>query len=91
MMNSEQRVEYIRNTLTEEFSPLMLEIIDDSHMHAGHASAGGGGHFTIKIVSDAFKDKKILARHRLVYDALAEGMKSEIHALSIKASSPEEV
>jgi BolA protein len=91
MMNAEQRIEYIRENLNEKLSPVSLEIIDDSHLHAGHASAGGGGHFTVKIVSDAFKDKKLLARHRLVYEALEEGMKQEIHALSIKAYTPEEV
>jgi BolA protein len=91
MMNSEQRIEFIRENLNQKLSPVSLEIIDDSHLHAGHASAGGGGHFTVKIVSDAFKDKKLLARHRLVYDALEEGMKKEIHALSIKAYTPEEL
>lgn len=91
MMNAEQRIEYIRTTLTDSLTPTSLEIIDDSHLHAGHASAKGGGHFTIKIVSDAFKDKKLIARHRLIYSALEEGMKQEIHALSIKAYTPEEI
>jgi len=91
MMNAEQRIEYIRTTLNNSLSPVSLEIIDDSHMHAGHASAKGGGHFTVKIVSDAFRDKKLLARHRLVYTALEDGMKEEIHALSIKAYTPEEI
>lgn len=91
MMSAEQRIEYIRENLNEKLSPLSLEIIDDSHLHAGHASAKGGGHFTVNIVSNAFKDKKLLARHRLVYAALEEGMKQEIHALSIKAYTPEEI
>lgn len=89
-MNAEQRIEYIRERLTQALSPVSLEIIDDSHLHAGHASAKGGGHFTVKIVSDAFRDKKLIQRHRMVYDAVAEGMKAEIHALSIKASTPDE-
>ena len=51
----------------------------------------GGGHFVVTIVSDSFKDKNLLARHRMVYDALGDAMQSEIHALSIKAYTPEEM
>lgn len=86
-----ERIEYIRSTLEAELHPESLEIIDDSHLHAGHASAGGGGHFTVDIVADAFSGKSLIQRHRLVYAALEEGMKSEIHALSIKAYSPDEI
>lgn len=85
------RVELIRNRLTATFSPQSLNIIDESAKHAGHASARGGGHFVVEIVSDAFRDKTPIQRHRLVYDALDDAMKSnEIHALSIKASTPAE-
>lgn len=88
---NQSRVEYIRNTLAASFSPEVLEIQDDSHRHAGHASAGGGGHFNVLIVSEAFAGKPLLKRHRMVYDALSEAMQSnEIHALSIKAYTPEE-
>jgi len=80
----------IRERLTEVFQPLSLTIIDESHKHAGHAQAGGGGHFMVEIVSELFKDKSPMQRHRLVYDALAESMQTEIHALSIKAFSPNE-
>jgi BolA protein len=85
------RVQLIQNRLTELFAPQSLNIIDESAKHAGHASAGGGGHFVVEIVSDAFRDKTPIQRHRLVYDALGDAMKSnEIHALSIKASTPDE-
>ncbi|MDH5548106.1 MAG: BolA family transcriptional regulator [Gammaproteobacteria bacterium] len=90
-MSTQERIEYIEKTLTEEFQPQQLEIIDDSHKHAGHASARGGGHFTVNIVSEAFAGKALLARHRMVYAALETGMQADIHALSIKAKTPEEV
>ena len=84
-----QRTEQIRERLTAALSPVSLEVVDDSHLHAGHAGArGGGGHFTVHIVSAAFEGKAPLARHRLVFDALGDMMQKEIHALSIKASTP---
>lgn len=71
--------------------PLRLELIDDSAKHAGHKGAkGGGGHYRLLIVSDAFSGKPTLSRHRLVYDALGELMRSRIHALSIQSIAPEE-
>jgi BolA protein len=85
------RVALIHERLTEALAPQSLNIIDESAKHAGHASAGGGGHFIVEIVSDAFQGKTPLQRHRLVYDVLDEAMKSnEIHALSIRASTPAE-
>ena len=80
----------IRERLSEVFAPQSLNIIDESHKHAGHASAGGAGHFVVEIVADAFAGKNLIQRHRLVYDALGDAMNTEIHALSIKASTPEE-
>ncbi len=87
---SEKRIGMIRERLTGAFHPQELNIIDESHKHAGHAQAGGAGHFVVEIVSDAFTDKNLMQRHRLVYDALGDLMHTEIHALSIKASSPDE-
>ncbi len=84
------RVEAIRSVLNNTLEPEQLEIIDDSHKHAGHASAGGAGHFTVRVVSPVFADKSLIERHRLVYAALDDLMHSEIHALSIKAETPEE-
>ena len=85
-----ERVSMIRERLEKTFSPQHLHIEDESHKHVGHASAGGAGHFDVEIVSEAFEDKSLIQRHRLVYDALDDIMHSEIHALSIKASTPSE-
>jgi BolA protein len=84
------RVAMIRERLNAVFAPQSLNIIDESHKHAGHASAGGAGHFVVEIVAEAFAGKNLIQRHRLVYDALGDAMNTEIHALSIKASTPEE-
>jgi BolA protein len=85
-----ERIAMIRERLNEVFAPDALNIIDESAKHVGHASAGGAGHFVVEIVSDAFEDKSAIQRHRLVYKALEDAMHSEIHALSIKASTPAE-
>lgn len=87
---SEQRITLIRERLTAVFAPQQLDIIDESHKHVGHAQAGGAGHFAVEIVATAFAGKNSLQRHRLVYDALGDAMNTEIHALSIKASTPDE-
>lgn len=85
------RVSMIREKLTQAFAPKQLDIVDESHLHAGHAGArSGGGHFAVTIVAEAFAGQPLIKRHRMVYDALGDAMKSEIHALSIKAFSPEE-
>lgn len=80
----------IRERLTQAFSPRSLAIEDESHHHAGHASAGGGGHFQVEIVAEAFDGKSTVQRHRMVYAALGELMQGEIHALGIRARTPEE-
>ena len=85
------RIEMIREKLTAALSPVQLDIIDESHLHAGHPGArGGGGHFNVTIVADAFEGENLLTRHRMVYDALGDAMQTEIHALSIKALTPKE-
>lgn len=85
------RVTMIREKLSAAFQPEQLDIVDESHLHAGHAGArDGGGHFVVNIVSGAFEGKTPIARHRMVYDALGDTMKTEIHALSIKAKTPAE-
>ena len=84
--------EMIVNRLREHLSAESVEIEDQSHLHAGHAgAAGGGGHYQVTIVADCFKGLNTLARHRLVYDAVGDLMKKEIHALSIQAYSAEEL
>ena len=88
----EARVEAIRGLLQSAFAPSALEVIDDSHRHAGHEGAKDGrGHFTVRLVSPAFAGMAPLARHRAVYAALGDLMQTDIHALSIQASAPEEI
>jgi BolA family transcriptional regulator, general stress-responsive regulator len=79
--------------LREKLQPTMLEVIDESAAHAGHAGANAGGfgtHFRVRIASPQFAGKPRVARHRLVYDALAEELRRGVHALAIKAYTPEE-
>lgn len=80
----------IRNRLAA-LQPALIEIGDDSALHAGHAGArSGGGHYSLHIVSAAFEGKNTVARHRMIYAALGEMMKGEIHALAIRAQTAEE-
>ena len=84
-------VDLIKSLLTEALSPERLEIADNSQAHAGHAGAqSGGGHYHVLIVSEAFIDKSLVQRHQLIYKALGDLMKQEIHALGIEAFSPTE-
>lgn len=73
-------------------SPDSVELIDDSEQHAGHEGAkGGGGHFQLIIVSPLFEGKPTQARHRMVHTALGKMLEREIHALTIKAYTPDEI
>jgi BolA protein len=82
----------IRARLEQAFSPARLDISDDSHLHRGHAgAAAGGGHFSVTIVSDKFNGQSMISRHRMVYLAVNDMMPAEIHALSIRAQTPEEI
>lgn len=91
MMENSVRVEKIRSAIKVALHPDRLEIVDQSHRHAGHAGAKDGrGHFDVLIVSDAFKGKQPLARHRMVFAAVGNLMETDIHALSIKALSTDE-
>jgi BolA protein len=78
----------IETTLQAALAPVELQVIDDSHLHAGHAGAREGRHFTVRICSPRFTGLSRLARHRLVYDALAAWMPRGIHALAIDAKAP---
>ncbi|HPR05584.1 MAG TPA: BolA family protein [Denitromonas sp.] len=85
-------LEQIEARLTAALAPASLHIDDDSAQHAGHAGArDGGGHYRVDIVSAAFAGKNTMARHRLIYAALGDLMPRAIHALSIRASAPEEL
>ena len=84
--------EMIVSRIREHLSAESVEIEDQSHLHAGHAgAAGGGGHYEVTIVASCFKGLNTLARHRLVYESVGDLMKNEIHALSIQAYSAEEL
>jgi BolA protein len=74
----------------QTLAPSTLEIIDESHLHAGHAGNTGGDHFNVLIVSEQFQGLLPLKRHRLVFDAVGDLMQSKIHALSIRAKTPAE-
>jgi BolA family transcriptional regulator, general stress-responsive regulator len=85
-----ERIALIEARLSAALAPASLEVRDDSAQHAGHAGAAAGGHYTVTIVSAAFAGKARVARHRLVYDALADAMQRGIHALAIVAYTPDE-
>ena len=79
-------------TLLGTLNPEALDIVDESHRHAGHAgAAGGGGHFALTIVSQQFANLGPVQRHRLVHARLSALIPARIHALSIVARTPDEV
>jgi BolA family transcriptional regulator, general stress-responsive regulator len=82
----------IAEKLTKAFAPAELDVIDESHKHAGHAGARPGGqtHFSVHIVSQAFHGKSRIERHRMVNAALAYELQADVHALAIRAAAPGE-
>jgi BolA protein len=85
------RIAEIKARLERELSPTYIDIIDESHLHAGHAgAASGGGHFNVTVVSAMFTGQSPIQRHRMVYAALGDLMQTEIHALSIQAQVPDD-
>lgn len=74
--------------LRAAFAPTELSVQDDSHLHAGHAGAREGSHFSVRVRSARFAGLAPVARHRLVYDALGDWMRQGIHALAIDARAP---
>jgi BolA family transcriptional regulator, general stress-responsive regulator len=85
-----ERIAFIEARLAAALAPLSVAVRDDSAQHAGHAGAAAGGHYAVTIVAAVFAGKPRVARHRLVYDALADVMQRGIHALVITAYTPEE-
>jgi len=86
-----ERAALIEARLSAALAPVeSIRITDDSAQHAGHAGAAAGGHFSVTIVAAGFAGKARVARHRMVYDALADAMQRGIHALAITAYTPEE-
>ena len=79
----------IEKILQETFKPQFLEVIDDGAKHIGHAGAKEGGHFNVIIVSSAFEGKRLIDRHRMIYEAL-KPVKNLIHALAIQAAPPKQ-
>jgi BolA protein len=86
------RIDMIRQRLAAAFRAHALDVIDDSHLHAGHAGArAGGGHYRVRIVSPDFAGQRRLERHRAVYRALGDAIRPDtIHALNIQALTPAE-
>lgn len=75
----------LQDRLASAFPNDPIEVIDESHLHVGHAgAAGGAGHYRVKISSPRFEGLRLIARHRLVYDAVADWMPDRVHALSIE-------
>jgi BolA protein len=85
------RVERIRAVVQDALHPVRLEIRDDSAAHAAHVGGGGKGHFRLLIVSEQFSGKSLLQRHRLVHEALAALLESDIHALVLNTKAPDEL
>jgi stress-induced morphogen len=80
----------IEQLLQQRLLPAHLEVRDDSAAHAGHQSAGGKGHFRLRIVSTCFAGLKPLQRHRLVNDVLSPLFETELHAVSMETLTPDE-
>jgi BolA protein len=90
-MSIASRRERIETLLRDRLAAQHVEVIDESHRHAGHAgAAGGAGHFRALIVSPLFEGKSLVERQRLVYGALVEMMGPEIHALAMQTLTPEQ-
>jgi len=86
------RVNAIKSALEQKFEPEYLDVVDESHLHEGHAGAQSGkGHFRVVIVSVTFAGMSRLQRHQAVFRALGDLMDTEIHALSIQPATPDEI
>ena len=82
----------IHERLCQALNIARVDVRDDSHLHAGHAGArAGGGHYHVHVISDDFRGRGRLQRHRLVYEAVGDAIRDDcIHALSIEALTPAE-
>ena len=83
---TEERIKMIKDGLAK-LEPVDIQIEDEGHLHVGHAGSKSGGHFKLYIVSDCFRDMTHINRHKLIYETLSDLMKTDIHALSIKAKT----
>lgn len=84
--------DWIEETLRTQLAPTRLEVVDESHLHAGHSGSREGGetHFRLDVVSAAFEGKSRVDRHRLVNGLMDEAFKRGLHALALKARTPSE-
>lgn len=89
-MSQQTVASVILDKLTRAFAPEQIEVIDESHLHAGHAGARPEGetHFRVVIVSDKFVAQNLVARHRMVNEVLSDELKGPVHALAISANPP---
>lgn len=81
---------WIETRLRDALERARVTVVDESHRHAGHAGAAGGGHFEVSVVSPAFRGLTRLERHRRVHDLVGERIGAGIHALSLRLRTPEE-
>lgn len=90
-MATTERLERMRLLLSAALETDAIDLVDDSHLHAGHAGARDGrGHFRVRVISPKFTGLRTLQRHQLVYRSLGKMMQTDIHALSIAAHTPDE-
>ena len=91
-MTAMRTADIITEKLTSAFSPQSLKVVDESHLHAGHAGSREGGqtHYRVYIVSNAFEGKSRVDRHRMINTALAAELAGSVHALAIHAAAPGE-
>jgi BolA family transcriptional regulator, general stress-responsive regulator len=91
-MTAMRTADIITEKLTSAFSPQSLKVVDESHLHAGHAGSREGGqtHYRVYIVSNAFEGKSRVDRHRMINTALAAELAGSVHALAIHAATPGE-
>lgn len=82
----------VQALLRDKLSAVDVQVIDESHLHAGHVGARSGGkHLRVTVVSAAFEGKSLIQRHRLVNEVLADLLKQRIHALALTTKTPEEM
>lgn len=88
-----RRADRIAAALSAAFPPAEVEVVDDSHRHAGHAGAAPGGetHYTVRVVSPAFVGMNRVARSRAVHEVLAAEFAGGLHALALTLRTPEEM
>ena len=80
----------IAEVLKSALAAAQVEVADDSGLHAGHKQAGGGGHYRVVVVSDLFQGRALIERHRMVNEAVFGALQEKVHALAIKAMTPQE-